>query len=74
MAQHGEKTVRRFVAPVLLDLHSDTDLTMDQIVEWLVRVARLSIDAQKHGNGPVQGSLGLCQIDWSKLKEIKADD
>ena len=47
---------------------------MDQITDWLVKVARLTIDAAQHGNGPITESLGLCQIDWSKLKEIKADD
>ena len=71
LAQHRHKAVRRFVAPVNLDLYSDTDLTMDQIVEWLVKVARLTIDAETHGNGPVAGTLGLCQIDWGQLREIK---
>ena len=44
LAQYGDKPVRRFVAPVHLDLHSDTDLTMEQITSWLVKVARLVIE------------------------------
>ncbi len=74
LTEHGDKPMRRFVAPVFLDLYADTDLTLDQITEWLVKVARLIIDAEEHGNGPVDNSLGLTKIDWSKLKEIKADE
>jgi hypothetical protein len=72
LVQHGDKPVRRFVAPVHLDLHSETELSLDQITDWLVKVARLSIDAKKNGNGPVEGTLGLTWIDWSQLREIKS--
>ena len=51
LVQYGDKPVRRFVAPVYIDLYADTYLTLDQINDWLVRVARLSIDAETHGNG-----------------------
>lgn len=71
LAEYGDKPMRRFVAPVFLDLYADTDLTLDQITEWLVKVARLTMDAEQHGNGPVAESFGLTKIDWSKLKEIK---
>ena len=72
LAQYSDKPLRRFTAPVCVDLYADTDLSMDQIVEWLVNVARLTIDAERHGIGPISGSLGLTWIDWSQLKEIKA--
>ena len=74
LAQHDNKPVRRFIAPVYLDLYADTHLTIDQITEWLAKVARLTMDAEMHGNGPVAESLGLTMIDWSKLKEIKAEE
>jgi len=71
LAEYGQKPMRRFVAPVFVDVFSDTDVTLNGITEWLVRVARLTVDAEQHGNGPVDQSLGLTMIDWSKLKEIK---
>ena len=74
LAQHGDKPMRRFVAPVYVDVFSDTNLTQDQIKEWLVKVARLTMDAEAHGNGPVDDSLGLTLIDWNKLREIKAEE
>lgn len=74
MAQHDDKPVRRFIAPVYLDLYADTHLTIDQIKEWLLKVARLTMDAEAHGNGPVDDSLGLTLIDWSKMREIKAEE
>ena len=42
LAEHGDKPLRKFVAPVHLDLHSDTSLTLDEITDWLVKVARLT--------------------------------
>lgn len=66
--------MRRFTAPVSVDLYADTDLSVDEITDWLVKVARLIIDAETHGNGPVEESLGLCNIDWSKLREIEDND
>lgn len=71
LAEHGHKPLRQFVAPVCIDLYSDTGLTLDQIESWLVKIARLTMDAQKHGNGPVEGTLGLTWIDWSQLREIQ---
>ena len=71
LAEYGQKPMRRFVAPVYVGLYSETDVTLNEITEWLVRVARLTVDAERHGNGPVEESLGLTMIDWSKLKETK---
>ena len=73
LAEYGQKPMRRFVAPVYVDLYSETDVTLDQIREWLFRVARLTVDTEQHGNGPVDHSLGLMMIDWSKLKETNTD-
>jgi len=73
LAEYGQKPMRRFVAPVYVDLYSETDVTLNEITEWLAKVSRLTVDAEMHGNGPVEGSLGLTMIDWSKLKEINTD-
>lgn len=73
LAEHDHKPLRRFVAPVYLDLYAETDLNLDQIGDWLIKVARLSIDAETHGNGP-SGSLGLTWIDWTQLREITVAD
>jgi len=70
LAEHGEKPLRRFTAPVHADLYSDSDLTVDQISDWLVKVSRLVMDSEQHGNGPVESSLGLTWIDWSQLREF----
>jgi hypothetical protein len=72
LAEYGQKPMRRFVAPVYVDLYSETDVTLDQIRDWLVKVSRLTV-AEMHGNGPVEDSLGLTMIDWSKLKETNTD-
>ena len=74
LAEYGQKPMRRFVAPVYVDLYSETDVTLDQIKDWLFKVSRLTVDAEMHGNGPVEESLGLTLIDWSELKEIKTEE
>lgn len=74
LAEYGQKPMRRFVAPVYVDLYSETDVTLDQIKDWLFKVSRLTVDAEMHGNGPVEDSLGLTLIDWSELKEIKTEE
>lgn len=73
LAEHGDKPVRRFTAPVCIDLYSDAPLTLDQMRNWLVKVARLTIDAEQHGNGPVEGTLGLSRIAWNELREIDSE-
>lgn len=73
LTDHEHKPLRQFVAPVYLDLYSDADLSQKEIREWLSKTARLTVDAERHGNGPVEGTLGLLHIEWSQLREIKAD-
>ena len=73
LSELGDKPLRRFAAPVYFNLYADADLTLDVISDWLVRAARLTIDPERHGNGPVEETLGLLQIDWNKLREIDTD-
>jgi hypothetical protein len=62
------------VAPIYVEVYSETDLILDQISDWLVKVARLTIDAESHGNGPVEGSLGLIRINWGKIRETTTEN
>ena len=71
MLDYMDKPVRRFRAPVYVDLFTDKPLTKQEIARWLVKVSRLLIDSPQHGNGPLSGTLGLVRIEWSEMKEIK---
>jgi hypothetical protein len=71
MLEYMEKPMRRFRAPVYLDLFSDKPLTKTEIARWLAKVSRLLIDSPEHGIGPVEGTLGLVRIEWGELKEVK---
>jgi hypothetical protein len=64
---------KRYRAPVYIDLFCDHDLSEIEIKRWLHRVAKLLIDSPTHGNGPVEGSLGLTTICWSELEEITGE-
>jgi hypothetical protein len=65
---------KRYRAPVYLDLFCDHEIPEIEIKRWLHRVAKLLIDSPSHGNGPgVDGSLGLCRIEWSELKELQEE-
>jgi hypothetical protein len=69
MIDYTGRPQRTFVAPVIIDLYSDKPVTQAQLQDWLVKVSKLLIDSPKNGNGPIEGSLGLCRIDWTKLEE-----
>ena len=69
MLPYMDKKVRRFSAPVYLELYGDDDVPLDKVREWLHNVARLFIDAPKFGNGPMEGTLGLTHIQWGQLEE-----
>lgn len=65
------KRVRRYREPVVVEIFSDQNLSLDQIRAWLLRVSRLVIDSPIHGLGPAPNTLGLVRIEWSELKEKK---
>lgn len=64
---------KRYRSPVFIDLFCDHDIPEIEIKRWLHRAAKLIIDSQSCNNGPVEGSLGLCTIEWSELKELKEE-
>ena len=70
----GPMPVRRFQAPIFLDLYSDQEISVRDLQIWLTRIAKLLMDTPRHGNGPLQGTLGLTWIDWSQLKELSAKE
>lgn len=71
MLEYLQLPVRRFKAPVYLDLFCDHEISQDQLVKWLAKVSKLLIDSLAFGNGPVEGSLGVVNIRWSELREVK---
>ena len=69
MTEHVGQPVRRFIAPVYIDVFSDAEFTAGQLRQWLVRAARLGVSYDECGFGPLDNSLGLLQIEWGQLKE-----
>lgn len=70
----GPMPARRFQAPIFLDLYSEQEISVRDLQIWLTRIAKLLMDTPRHGNGPLQGTLGLTWIDWSQLKELSAKE
>lgn len=68
------KPVHRFRAPVYLDLYADERISVRDVQAWLIKVSKLLIDSPKHGNGPLQGTLGLCRIEWGKLEQLPSKE
>jgi hypothetical protein len=72
MLQYMNRPLRRFKAPVYLDLYTDHNVSKEEVVNWLGHVARLIMDAQTFGNGPIEGALGLIRIEWGETEEMKS--
>lgn len=69
--EYMDKPMRKFFAPVYLDLYADEPLPTVQIVRWLAKASRLLIDSPEQGNGPVEGTLGLVRIEWGEIQEVR---
>src|SRR4051812_41315400 len=48
MVEYTGRPKRRFKAPVYLDLFTDKDIAREDVINWLVRVCRLFVDAPQH--------------------------
>ncbi len=70
LLDYTQLPVKRYVAPVYLDLYCGHEIPEIEIRKWLHRVAKLILDSPTHGNGPVRNSLGLVTIRWSELEEL----
>jgi hypothetical protein len=62
--------VRRFRAPVFLDLFCGHEIPVKDIQKWLVRTCKLLVDSPRQGNGPVEGSLGVVNIAWGEIERV----
>jgi hypothetical protein len=70
LAEHGHKPVRKFRAPVYLELYTTEEIKQAEIEDWCLKATRLIIHADQHGMGPVNESLGLVSVNWGQLEEI----
>lgn len=71
MLEYGNLPCKTYKAPVYLHLYADKEVSKEDLQKWLVKVSKLLIDSPSHGNGPVEGSLGICILDWGELEESK---
>lgn len=71
MTEHQHLPVKKYRAPLYIDLFSDKEISEHDLKQWLFKVTKLIVDSPKHGNGPVAGSLGTCRIEYSEMEEIK---
>lgn len=70
LRQHyGQLPQRKFEVPVQLVLHSEDEVDRMELVEWLIKTAKLSIDVETHGNGPRAGTLVEFLVEWDGLEE-----
>lgn len=74
LAEFDGTKVRRFQAPIQIELFAGEDISIEDLRRWLTDVAKLLMDSPKYGNGPMQGTLGLTSIDWDQLKESHNND
>lgn len=73
LLDYTQLPVKRYVAPVYLDLYCAHEIPEFEIRKWLHRVARLILDSPTYGNGPLRKSLGSITIRWSELEEITGE-
>lgn len=74
LAEHGHKKLRRFVAPVSLELYCDDDIDQATIEDWCLKATRLILHPEQ-GLGPGNDqSLGLVSINWGELQEIRPEN
>ena len=74
LAEHGDRPVRKFRAPVYLELYTTEEISKPVIEDWLLLATRLILHADQHGMGPVNDSLGLVSVDWGQLEELSPED
>lgn len=66
--QHENKVVKRYKAPIYIEVFSDQEIPLRDLKMWLFKATKLLIDSPKNGNGPVAGSLGTCRIEYSEME------
>jgi hypothetical protein len=68
-AHFGNCPDTRYRAPVYIDLYTSQPVSLEQLQAWLHKSTKLYVDTSKHGNGPIDGTLGVVTIDWGGLEE-----
>lgn len=71
---YGDLPVRRYRAPVFIDVHSDAAVPQDDLIRWLVRCSKLLLDTTNCGEGPTNGTLGSLTIQWGELEQVTTED
>ena len=67
----GELPTRTFAVPLIVMLHTEENVTRDQVEEWLQQVVRIATDPNHRMSlGPVSNSLGLLMLQLPQLREI----
>ena len=62
---------KRYVVPCFIEVFSHEPVSEGDIAKYLSDGAILSMDTDKHGNGPGNNSLVLPVIDWRQIAEIE---
>lgn len=71
LSKYANSPVRKFVAPLIVSLHTEDGVTRDQVEEWLTQVVRIATDPNHRMSlGPVSNSLGILSLDVAQLREI----
>ena len=74
LAEHGDKPVRKFRAPVYLELYATEEIDQSVIEDWALRATRLILHPEQ-GLGPGgDHNLGLVSINWGQLEEISPEE
>jgi len=60
---------RKFVVPIELEVLSDVPVPMEILRLWVQRAVVTNIAYGTVGNGPVNDSIVLAQVNYAKLKE-----
>ena len=70
VAEHGDMPMRRFQAPIYLELYASEEIDQETIENWCLRATRLILHADQYGMGPINNSVGLVSVNWGQMEEL----
>jgi hypothetical protein len=65
---------RVFVATVAIRVRSDQPFSLQALKEYLYSAARLHLDMDERGKGPVDGSTTFVEVVWNDTREVTPQD
>lgn len=65
---------RLFVASVVIRVRSAQPFSLQSLKEYLSAAARLHLDTEEHGKGPVDGSTTFVEVVWNDTREVSPQD